>query len=119
MVDRVALGSWGEDVAVQHLQDQGYVVLARNWRCRDGELDVVALGGGVLAFVEVKTRSGLGYGDPAEAVTAQKARRIRGLAGRWLTECRPLGAFDLRFDVVGVLRQRTGPPVVTHLRGVF
>ncbi len=119
MVDRMALGAWGEDVAVQHLQGRGYVVLARNWRCREGELDVVAQRGGLLVFVEVKTRSGAGYGEPAEAVTALKARRIRLLAARWLVDCRPSGSFDLRFDVVGVVRQPSGPPAVTHLQGCF
>lgn len=119
MVDRIALGSWGEDVAVRHLLTAGYVVLARNWRCREGELDVVAQRDRVLVFVEVKTRSGPAYGDPAEAVTAVKARRIRLLAARWLVDARPQGSFDLRFDVVGVVRQSSGPPVVTHLQGCF
>lgn len=119
MVDRIALGRWGEDVAVQHLEAAGYVVLARNWRCREGELDVVARYGDAVVFVEVKTRSSTAYGEPAEAVTPVKARRIRGLAARWLTEARPAGLHDLRFDVISVLRQRDQPPTVTHLRGAF
>ena len=118
MVDRRALGRWGEDVAVRHLEQQGLEVLDRNWRCRDGELDLVVREAGTIAFVEVKTRSGLGYGEPAEAVSRVKARRIHGLAARWLGEKRPRGAHDLRFDVVAVLRTPQGPEVV-HLRGAF
>lgn len=119
MGNRQALGAWGEDLAVRHLESQGYHVLARNWRCREGELDIVALSGDALVFVEVKTRSSRDFGDPAEAVSLVKARRIRGLAARWLTECRPPGRQDLRFDVVSVVRQRTGPPEVVHLEGAF
>jgi putative endonuclease len=118
VVDRQALGRWGEDVAVRHLEAAGCEVLDRNWRCREGELDVVVREGGTLAFVEVKTRSGLGYGEPAEAVTPVKARRIRVLAARWLAEQRPSGSWDLRFDVVSVVRRPGGPEVV-HLRGAF
>lgn len=119
MVDRAALGRWGEDLAVAHLQAQGYEVLARNWRCRDGELDVVARGGRSLVFVEVKTRSGLGYGAPAEAVSSSKARRIHGLAVRWLAEARPPGDHELRFDVISVLRRVGQEPELLHLRAAF
>jgi putative endonuclease len=117
-VDRRALGRWGEDLAVRHLQAQGLEVLDRNWRCRDGELDVVAREGRCLVFVEVKARSGTGYGEPAEAVSPRKAARIHVLAARWLAEHRPQGRWDLRFDVVAVLRTG-GMPEVLHLRGAF
>ena len=117
-MDRRALGQWGEDLAVRHLQAQGFEVLDRNWRCREGELDIVARDGRALVFVEVKARSGVGYGEPAEAVTRLKARRIHGLATRWLAEQRPEGKWDLRFDVISVLRTRDLPEV-RHLRGAF
>jgi putative endonuclease len=117
-VVRAVLGRWGEDLAVQHLQVAGYEVLARNWRCREGEIDIVARAGSVLCFIEVKTRSGLAFGEPAEAVSRQKARRLRGLAGRWLTVHRVPGWSELRFDVVSVLRTPDGP-CVTHLEGAF
>jgi putative endonuclease len=119
MVDKQALGRWGEDLAVAHLERAGYTVLARNWRCREGELDVVVRDGPVVAFVEVKTRSGVLYGEPAEAVGLTKARRIRLLAGRWLVDQRPRDVEDLRFDVVSVLRRPGEPPLVTHLQGAF
>ena len=120
MVDRAALGRWGEDLAAAHLPKTGAQVLARNWRCRQGELDLVALEpGGTVVFVEVKTRSGTGFGEPAEAVGPVKARRIRVVACRWLEQHRPPGSRELRFDVVSVVRSRTAPPHVVHLRGAF
>ena len=112
------LGARGERIAVAHLTDAGLRVLDRNWRCREGELDLVARDGDALVFCEVKTRRGTGYGHPVEAVTPAKRRRIRVLAQRWLAahdEHAPV----VRFDVVGVLVHRDGPAVVTHLRGAF
>lgn len=119
MTDRQALGRYGEQLAVEHLEGVGLEVLARNWRCREGEIDVVARDGTTVVFVEVKTRSGTGYGDPAEAVTLRKARRLRVLAGRWLADSRPSGAHDLRFDVVSIVRRRGTAPVLVHLKGAF
>ncbi|MCW2544472.1 MAG: yraN [Frankiales bacterium] len=119
MVDRRALGAWGEDLAVAHLEASGYDVLARNWRCREGELDIVAQTRDALVFVEVKTRSSRDFGEPAEAVSPIKARRIRGLAARWLIECRPPGRPDLRFDVVAIVRVPGQAPDLVHLEGAF
>jgi putative endonuclease len=113
------LGRYGEELAARHLTDAGMQVLARNWRCREGELDIVALDGDAVVFVEVKARSGIGFGAPAEAVGRVKARRIHVLACRWLAEHRPPGAHDLRFDVVSVIRRRGYAPEVLHLRGAF
>ena len=117
MVDRQALGRWGEDVAVRHLETSGYEVVDRNWRCPQGELDVVAVGDGRVVFVEVKTRTSTAFGEPAEAVTPKKARRIHGLAFAWLREHRPPGELGLRFDVISVIRL---PELqVVHLRDAF
>lgn len=116
---RAALGAWGEQVAVEHLRGQGLVVLDRNWRCREGELDIVVTDGTTVVFVEVKTRSGTGFGRPEEAVTPRKLSRLRRLAQRWLAE-RRLGWVEVRFDVVAVLANRHGgPSEVEHLVGVF
>ena len=115
---RVALGSYGERVAVRALTEAGLQVLDRNWRCREGELDVVAREGDTLVFCEVKTRTGSGFGHPAEAVTAAKRRRLRLLARAWLA-AHDQHAPDLRFDVVGVRVPVAGPPRVTHLRNAF
>ena len=116
------VGRYGEDLAARYLGEAGLDVLERNWRCPDGELDIVALDGAVLAFVEVKTRSTLGYGDPAEAVHPVKAARIHRLALRWLDEHRHCGLPrrpELRFDVVAVVRLAPGGPTVRHLRAAF
>jgi putative endonuclease len=121
-VRTAALGRYGEDLAVAHLETSGLQVLDRNWRCRAGELDVVARDtDGSIVFVEVKSRSGTGFGEPAEAVGLVKARRIRRLACQWLVEHRPAGiaGADLRFDVVSVVRRRGEAPQISHLRGAF
>jgi len=99
---RRALGAAGEERATAWYEGHGYVVLHRNWRCRDGELDLVVRRGRELVFVEVKTRSTDRFGIPAEAVTPAKQRRLRVLAGRYLaaTDAR---AGSLRFDVVSIL----------------
>jgi putative endonuclease len=101
-VQRIALGRAGEDRVAAWYEGRGYEVLDRNWRCRDGELDVVAGKGRTLVVCEVKTRSSLAYGHPAEAVTWQKQRRIRGLAARWIAE-RGVRPKEVRFDVACVL----------------
>ena len=102
---RRALGARGERLAAQWYERNGHVVLDRNWRCRDGELDIVARCGDTIVFSEVKTRSSDAYGSPAEAVGVAKQRRIRRLALLWLRE-RGLHAVDLRFDVVAVTGNR-------------
>lgn len=112
------LGAQGEQIAAEYLERQSMVVLARNWRCRDGELDLVVMDGREIVFVEVKTRSGTGYGLPAEAVTHEKAQRIRRLAGQWLTE-HVEGWSDVRFDVVGIVLRSSGPATVEHYAGAF
>ena len=103
MAAKDELGRRGEDVAVQYLQDRGLVVLSRNWRCRDGELDVVATDtAGRLVVCEVKTRSGTRFGGPAEAVDRRKIARIRKVANAWLAAHHVRWA-DVRFDVCAVL----------------
>lgn len=118
MAKKDGVGKYGERVAVRHLEDAGFEILACNWRCPDGEIDIVARERGVLVICEVKTRSGIGYGLPAEAITRQKADRLRRLACRWLQE-HPAGGADVRFDVVSVLRAPRGAAVVEHLRAAF
>jgi putative endonuclease len=113
-----AVGRYGEDVAARHLLEAGFDVLARNWRCSAGEIDIVARDGDVVVICEVKTRSSLTYGLPAEAVTARKAARLRELALWWLRE-HPAGGSPVRFDVVSVLRSGRGAASVQHLRGAF
>ncbi len=115
-----ALGRYGEQLAAEHLTAAGMTVLARNWRCPQGELDLVLRDtDGTVVFCEVKTRSGTGFGEPSEAVGARKARTLRVLACRWLDENRPPEAAELRFDVVSVVRRRGYAPELVHLQGAF
>ena len=116
-VRRQALGRFGETYAARHLVAGGMVLLDRNWRCEAGEIDLVLRDGPVLVVCEVKTRSSTAFGSPVEAVTEQKAERLRRLADRWLEEhgVRPR---EVRLDVVGVLVPRSGGPQVEHVRGV-
>ena len=113
-----ALGRRGEDLAVEYLQRRGFVVLSRNWRCRDGELDVVAVDRTRLVVCEVKTRSGTAFGEPAEAVTRNKAARIRRVTQAWLTE-HQVRWCEIRFDVVAVLAPPGGPVTMQHYESAF
>jgi len=113
-----ALGRRGEDLAVEYLQQRGFVVLSRNWRCRDGELDVVAVDQTRLVVCEVKTRSGTAFGEPAEAVTRSKAARIRRVTQAWLTE-HQVRWCEIRFDVVAVLAPPGGPVTMQHYESAF
>jgi putative endonuclease len=115
---RTELGAHGERIAAAFLTDAGLRLLDRNWRCREGELDLVARDGDALVFCEVKARRGSGFGHPVEAVTPAKQRRLRLLAQRWLAAHDEHAPY-LRFDVVGVLVRPDRPALVTHLRGAF
>jgi putative endonuclease len=116
------VGRRGEQLAAEHLEAAGWTILARNWRCRDGELDIVARDGALLVFVEVKTRSSLAFGSPAEAVHPAKAARIRRLAGHWIAAERvaadPQFWSAIRFDVVSVVGAAAGFEL-SHLQGAF
>lgn len=117
-LSRNELGARGEQVAVDHLLSLGLHILQRNWRCRYGELDVIAADGpGTVVFVEVKTRTGDAFGGVEQAVTPAKLRRLRRLAGLWLAG-QPAGWAQIRIDVVGVRFGRRREPEVIHLIGV-
>jgi len=114
-----AVGRFGEALAAEHLRAAGLVVLDRNWRCPSGEIDLVATDGACLVFVEVKTRSSVAFGDPAEAVSKAKAARIRRLAIAWLADHPQHRCAEVRFDVVSVVRLGTDGPTVRHIQGAF
>lgn len=116
---RRELGRLGEEEAARYLQLQGLTVIERNWRCRDGEIDIVALDdtGDCLVVVEVKTRTSEFFGRAVEAVTPVKARRLRVLAARWLAD-HPIGTSRVRIDVIGVLAPPGEPLAIEHLRDV-
>lgn len=117
-MSKAELGARGEALAALHLVEAGMEILDRNWRCRYGELDIVARDGDITVFVEVKTRSGTAFGTPAEAVTYAKQQRIRKLAMAWLSD-RESPWVRIRFDVVGIVLSRDGEPSISHLSGVF
>ncbi len=118
MLAKDGLGKYGERVAANHLVEAGYELIDRNWRCDDGELDIVAKREGVLTFVEVKTRSSMAFGEPAEAVTQIKVRKIRELATVWM-RLHPTDHDDISFDVMSVMHSGKGAAQVTHLRQAF
>lgn len=93
-------------MAAAWYQDHGYTVVARNWRCRTGEIDLIARRDRVMVFCEVKTRSSAAFGTPAEAVTATKQARVRRLAARWLAEQAGGHGGRIRFDVAAVVGGR-------------
>ena len=99
---RRALGMAGEDAAAAWYEANGYEVLDRNWRCRDGELDLVVRRNRIIVFCEVKARTSRAFGAPAEAVNHLKRQRLRVLAAKWLDDS-PVRPREIRFDVVSVL----------------
>lgn len=112
-----ALGEYGERVAAQYLEGLGMRVLQRRWRCREGEIDILAVDGSCLVVCEVKTRRSVLAGTPAEAVTPAKLARLHRLAAAWLSQQESSFA-DVRIDVVAVLLPPRGRPLVDHLRAV-
>jgi putative endonuclease len=116
---RAEIGALGEQLAVDHLRSVGLRVLTRNWRCRHGELDVIAADDAarIVVFVEVKTRTSDQFGGVSQAVTPNKVRRLRRLAGLWLAAQDGSWA-AVRIDVIGVRIGRSRAPEITHLRGV-
>ena len=98
---RRTLGRDGEELVRAYLENRGYEVVDTNWRCREGEIDLVAIDGGELVVVEVKTRRSLRFGRAVEAVTEEKHRRLRRLAGLWAAE-HEVRARGVRVDVIGV-----------------
>lgn len=100
-LSRRARGRWGEDLAARHYRRAGFEVIDRNWRCRHGELDLVARRGRLVVFCEVKARRSAAYGGPYAAVDGRKQRRIRRLAALWLV-AHDVGPVDVRFDVAAI-----------------
>ncbi|MGD8167407.1 YraN family protein [Herbiconiux sp. P16] len=112
------LGQRGEEFAAAHLEKSGFRVVARNWRCPLGEVDIVAHDGPTLVIVEVKTRKTDAFGHPFEAVTPAKLRRLHLLAAAWLAEHPGERHPEVRVDVLGILWPDYGEPRIQHLRGV-
>ena len=117
------VGRVGENLVADYLTSLGWSIIDRNWRCRGGELDLVALqptmggGGAVCVFVEVKYRTGVGFGRPLDAITAAKLGRMRTAAGAWLA-AHEVPAAQIRLDAVGVTKLPGKAPRIEHLRGL-
>ncbi len=100
-----ALGRWGEDRAARYLRHHGWTILARNYRCGRREVDIVASREGLVAFVEVKTRAGQGFGRPQDAITRLKRREIEAVATQFLARY-TLPDVEVRFDAVAIVLDR-------------
>ena len=119
-MDRAEVWQAGEDLAAQHLHRLGWRILARNWRCTVGELDIIAVdpsASGTVVFCEVKCRRGTSYGLPIEAITRAKVTKLRELALHWLRE-QPGAVPNMRFDGIGVLLGPDGAGRIDHRRGI-
>lgn len=116
MAAKDIFGHAGEDRAAQHLSDHGYRILARNWRCSQGEIDIVAERAGVICIVEVKTRTSLSFGHPFDAVDERKRERLWRLGYAWCRDNAELARNSvLRVDVVGIVGPDPHVGVLEHL----
>ena len=120
MNDQMERGSWGEDRAARYLRLHGYRIVERNFRCRQGEIDIIARKGEIIAFVEVKQRKNADFGEAREFVTYAKQRRLIAAAEQWLvkTGCE----LQPRFDVIEVYAPegtKTLFPEIHHLENAF
>jgi putative endonuclease len=114
-MDRNRLGREAEEVAVRYLESQGWTIMGRNVRAGRREVDIIATRGGVLAFVEVKCRTGTEFGHPLEAITAAKREEIARVARAWLQGRRLPPGTTVRFDAVSVIWPVGRLPQVCHL----
>jgi putative endonuclease len=118
-MNKQELGLWGEQMAALYLKGRGLKVVDQRYRIREGEIDLIMLHSGDLVFVEVKTRTGTGYGSPEEAVTKTKIGRMRKAAGRYIHEYADLKWQNIRFDVVAVQLNRLNDSCeIRHLIGI-
>ena len=115
---RQAIGAYGEELAARHLTGLGMAVLERNWRCDEGEVDIVLRDGRTLVVCEVKTRTSLAAGTPHEAINDAKLARLKRLGERWAEE-RGIRPDGIRIDLVAVLRPPRGAAVVEHVQGLL
>lgn len=118
MAAKDALGRRGEEIAARYLASRGLAIVERNWRCPQGEIDLIARDGGELVFVEVKTRSSVAFGHPLESITPVKLARLRRLAAAWC-DAHPGSHDRIRIDAIAVIAPRVGEVEVEHLERVF
>ncbi|WP_217131912.1 YraN family protein [Leucobacter chinensis] len=111
------IGVQGEAIACRYLESLGYNIVERNWRVNAGEIDIIAMQERTAVAVEVKTRSGTGYGPPLEAITYLKALRLRRLLAQWL-RTHPERWHSCRVDGIGITLRGNQPPKIEHVEGI-
>ncbi len=116
-MDKRSLGEWGEELTAEYLRKRGYTLLASRYRCRHGEVDLIAKKGSTLCFVEVKTRTNLSMGLPREYVDGRKQNRIRTTAACYLAQ-KELDC-AIRFDVAEVMVDETGKNRIEYIENAF
>ncbi|MEK6648538.1 MAG: YraN family protein [Actinomycetota bacterium] len=113
------IGAFGEKVIADFLQSRGVSIVERNWRVKEGEIDIVAqLPNGIFAFVEVKTRSSLAFGHPLESISNDKAHRLQRLALAWLATHRAFGA-EFQIDCAAVLIANDGQHTIEYRANIL
>ncbi len=113
-----SLGAFGEEIAATYLKRLRFKIIERNYSCKSGEIDIVAIDGKTLVFVEVKTRKNCSYGPPQLSVTQFKQRQISKAALTYVT-AKKLGDMNARFDVVAVLLREQERPQIDHIKNAF
>lgn len=117
-VKRLALGRAGEDRAVGYFKELGYIIVERNFRCKLGEIDIVARDGPVLVFIEVRTRRGDGYGSALESIVYKKQLKVRQVAKYYL-QSTGLFSGPVRFDVLALTAGPGGIVKIEHVKNAF
>ena len=118
VMDNRTLGKRGEAIAAAYLKGQRFTIIERNFRCKGGEVDIIAREGKTLVFVEVKTRRTLTFGPPQLALTPFKQRQISKAALTWLAKKKQFGA-SARFDVIAIIAPDHQVPEIEHIRNAF
>jgi putative endonuclease len=113
-----SLGEVGESIAVTFLKGQRFTIVERNFRCKCGEIDIIARDGKTFVFVEVKTRRNEAFGPPQASVTVFKQRQISKAALTWLAK-KNLHEASARFDVIAILQRDHAVPVIEHIKNAF
>ena len=112
-----SLGERGEDFASRYLKKKGYKVIARNYKTRLGEIDIIAEQDNVVVFVEVKTRSNISFGYPFEAVNQKKRQKLKKVALLYLKKCPR--HYTARFDILSITLRGNNNPVIEHITNAF
>ncbi len=117
MAEHNDIGRWGEDIAADYLQRKGYQIIERDWKSGHRDLDIIAIDGDMVVFVEVKTRSNRLFTDPVEAIGYQKIRNLQQAANHYVKYRRINN--DIRFDIISVVGTPGTEPEIDHIEDAF